>query len=177
MYKTGLVISATGILLLFACNSSKKATTNRPVFDSLQVKYAKYMAVEPHAITNLRLYRFVDEWVGTKYVWGGTTKSGIDCSALIRQLLADVYSVKIPRTSVQQFYTKNVKTFPSLKYLAEGDLVFFREAGQDTVSHVGLYLQNNWFINAEKTKGVKISKLDSPYWKQRLFAAGKVKLI
>lgn len=175
MYKTGLVILSTSLILLFACGSSKNAATTTPVYDSIQMKYAKYMNVKPAAITNLRLYRFVNEWEGTKYVWGGTGKTGIDCSAFIKELLASVYSVTMPRTSLQQFYTKDIVAYPTLEFLAEGDLVFFREPGQDTVSHVGLYLQNDWFINAEKTKGVKISNIKTTYWKQRLFAGGRVK--
>ena len=68
--------------------------------------------------------------VGTKDVWGGTTKDGIRLLSLMRQLLSDVYHVNVPRTSLQQFYTKNIKTYPNLNFLAEGDLLFFKEKGQ-----------------------------------------------
>jgi cell wall-associated NlpC family hydrolase len=126
MYKLGLVILSTATFLAVACGSSKNAATTTPSYDTLQVKYAKYMSVEPAAITNLRLYRFIDEWWGIKYVWGGTTKDGIDCSALMRQLLSDVYHVNVPRTSLQQFYTKTLRPTPILIF-SRKDLLFLKK--------------------------------------------------
>src|SRR5688500_3732316 len=72
--------------------------------DSLKIKYASVLKVKPDQIQNIRLYNFIDEWMYTPYQWGGTSRKGIDCSAFMQRLLKDVYSISIPRTSVQQFH-------------------------------------------------------------------------
>jgi NlpC/P60 family len=178
MYKI-ISIVYVSIFLLSACGPSKKADSSTSKYDTIQLKYAKYLDVKPDEIRNLRLYRFIDRWMNTPYIFGGKDEKGIDCSAFVEKLLAEVYDVKLPRTSLQQFYTKHITKFSSVKNLTEGDLVFFKisdEPGPE-VSHVGLYLQNDKFINATTTKGVIIANLNGSYWKKRLVAAGKVKLI
>lgn len=176
MYKTGLVILSISAALFVACGSSKNSTTSTPVYDSIQVKYAKILEIEPAQLTNLRLYRFINQWLGTPYKYGGTTKSGIDCSALVERLFSEVYKVDIPGTAIEQYKAKNIYKYDRANSPAEGDLIFFSEPGRDSVTHVGLYLRNDWFVNAEKTKGVRISKLSTSYWKQRIYAGGRVKL-
>jgi len=181
--------------LLFSCGSSKKTITREPdgvitvntiggtpssipatKYDSLQIKYARYLATDPARIQNLKLYRFIDQWLATPYKWGGTDEKGIDCSAFIQRLLAEVYGIIIPRTSIQQFFTNWVDKFGSVTYLSEGDLVFFQTMDDKLISHVGLYLYNDMFINASSSRGVSIASLKDPYWKRCFVAAGRVKL-
>lgn len=144
-------------------------------YGPIQHKYAAYLNVPPGEITNMRLYGFIDEWLSTPYLWGGTDKRGIDCSAFMQKLLDQVYTIRIPRTSIQQFFTDYIERFGSKKYLSEGDLVFFKTIGENVVSHVGLYLGNRKFINASSSKGVSIASLDDAYWKKRYVAAGRVR--
>jgi lipoprotein Spr len=54
--------------------------------------------------------------------------------------------------------------------LKEGDLVFFR-IGTSRISHVGVYLQNNFFVQSCSSKGVSIAKLTDAYW-TKYFAGG-----
>jgi len=180
------------IVLLASCSSSRKtpqstgqeiivstAPASAPVplrtYDSLQKKYAAFLKVQPEQISNIRLYQFIDQWLNTPYLWGGTTKRGIDCSSLIQQLLQNVYNITIPRTSVDQFFTQWIDKFGSTQYLSEGDLVFFRTNQEKIVSHVGLYLGNRMFVNSSSSKGVSIASLNDPYWKKRFVAAGRLK--
>jgi cell wall-associated NlpC family hydrolase len=161
-------------------SSSTKAETIVSVpnkNEPLQEKYALYLNVPPAQIQNIRLYQFIDYWMYTPYKWGGNDKKGIDCSAFMQRLLKEVYDIKMPRTSITQFFDKWVDLFDSKRYLAEGDLVFFRTMEDKVVSHVGLYLSNRMFINASSSKGVVIANLDDPYWKRRYVAAGRVKAI
>lgn len=142
----------------------------------LRHKYAGYLSVSEDSISNLTLYKFIDKWLHTPYLWGGTNEKGIDCSAFIQRLLADVYNIEIPRTSIQQFFTRSVEPFSGKHYLTEGDLVFFRTTKGKLISHVGLYLANHKFINAAVSNGVSIASLNDPYWKARYVAAGRVKV-
>lgn len=190
MHAMRIFFSVALLSLLFACGSLKKAGGHRSddimiissskdskkaKYDSIQIKYAAFLNVEPNVITNGRLYRFIDKWLYTPYKWGGVDKNGIDCSAFLQSLLAEVYTIHIPRTSVQQFFNQRVEKFRSTHYLSEGDLVFFRTMDNTIVSHVGLYLHNNMFINASSSKGVSIASLEDPYWKKRYIAAGRVR--
>lgn len=142
----------------------------------LKTKYAAALEINPDKISNIKLYRFIDNWLGTPYKWGGTDRRGIDCSAFVQQLLDTAYNVKLVRTSNEQFFLDAVNRFVSTKQLAEGDLVFFQTIGNNLVSHVGLYLHNGYFVNSSSSKGVSIARLDDPYWKSKYVASGRIKL-
>jgi cell wall-associated NlpC family hydrolase len=181
-----LLIGAAAIIFV-GCSASKKTEKSKitvtskvranvdPSYTALREKYAKMLNVTMDSITNVKLYAFVDEWLNTPYKWGGDDKNGIDCSAFIQKLLLEVYDISIPRTSVEQFFTKNIEKFRRSRYLVEGDLVFFHTVDERTISHVGLYLCNRQFVNAS-SKGVTIANLDDNYWRAKYVSAGRVKL-
>ena len=135
---------------------------------SIQYKYAMMMDVDIESLCNLSLFGFIDEWFGTRYRLGGTTKKGIDCSALTGALLLAVYGFSVPRTARQQY---NASDHIEKEDLKEGDLVFFNTHGG--VSHVGVYLENDYFLHAS-THGVTISNLDDKYYSKRFICGGRV---
>jgi cell wall-associated NlpC family hydrolase len=97
------------------------------------------------------------QFLGTPYVWGGTTPAGFDCSGLAQYLYARS-GVRIPRTSEEQF---QAGTPVAANQLRPGDLVFFRKNGD--VHHVGIYLGSGRFLQAPHTGDVvKISSLTDP---------------
>ena len=140
-------------------------------------KYAAYLKIDPDSLRNIVLYTFIDKWLKTPYKYGGTDENGIDCSGFIQRLLGDVYNIQVPRTSAQQFFTKNVEPFHDNSYFSEGDLVFFCTVPGNPISHVGLYLHNRYFVNASTSSGVSLANLDDPYWKKRFVAAGRVRIV
>ncbi|MDQ6903502.1 MAG: C40 family peptidase [Bacteroidota bacterium] len=136
---------------------------------TLQYKYAMMLDVDIESLQNLSLFGYIDNWFGTKYRLGGSTKSGIDCSALTSSLLLAVYGFAVPRTARQQYKsTQHIKK----SELKEGDLVFFNTHGG--VSHVGLYLDNDYFVHASSSQGVTISCLDDRYYAKRFICGGRV---
>ena len=80
------------------------------------------------------LAQVYNEWGGTRYRMGGSTKRGIDCSAFMQTAFLDAYGVELPRTTSEQRYLGRQIQKHELR---KGDLVFFRRN-----NHVGvLYWQ------------------------------------
>jgi cell wall-associated NlpC family hydrolase len=137
----------------------------------LQLKYAKMLQVVPQAISNITLYSFIDEWYGVRYRMGGNDKSGIDCSAFVQRLYEQVFGTNVVRTAFEQF--NNCGMVWNVDSIKEGDLVFFRTHG-GRISHVGIYLMNNYFVHASSSRGVAISSLNEDYWSRKYAGAGQI---
>lgn len=137
--------------------------------DWLQLKYAIILDATVESLTNISLLKLIDEWWGTGYCIGGTTKNCIDCSGFAKMLMEDIYYVNIPRTAQEQY---NGSSHINLEDLTEGDLVFFYTGGRD-ISHVGVYLFNNKFVHSATSGGVMVSDLNDTYWKGRLKGVGR----
>lgn len=134
-------------------------------------KYASMLGLIPEKMSNHILYEFIEEWYGVKYRYGGTNKSGIDCSAFAQKLYDQVFGTDLVRTARDQFHScLMVWDTDNLK---EGDLVFFKTRGR-RISHVGVYLANNFFVHASSSQGVMISNLADNYWSTKFAGAGKI---
>ncbi|MCW3121952.1 MAG: glycoside hydrolase [Flavipsychrobacter sp.] len=134
-------------------------------------KYAEILETKPKEINNLTLYSFIDKWYGTDYRLGGCDISGIDCSGFAQRLYADVYGIDLLRTSVEQF--KNCTRIKHTKDAEEGDLIFFKVRGR-RISHVGIYLMNDYFVHASTSNGVMISNLNEEYWAKSYAGIGRL---
>jgi len=140
------------------------------MLDWVKDKYSSMIDVMPNQISNVMLYRFIDEWYGVKYRMGGTTKKGVDCSAFVQQLYQYVFGYDLLRTACLQFSEAKKIDKDDLK---EGDLVFFR-VGTSRISHVGVYLRNNFFVHSASSKGVSIANLGNAYWSKYFAGGGRI---
>ena len=110
--------------------------------------------------------------LGVRYRYSGTSeKTGLDCSALVRNLFSK-FGITLPRSSREQ-YLQGEKV--DRENLQAGDLVFFSSGGK-TPTHVGVYLGNNQFLHAaRKARQVIVSDLTKIWYDTRYIGARRIK--
>jgi lipoprotein Spr len=150
-------------------NSYLNRTSSLEKASNLQLKYAILLNTEVEQLQDNSLLEHIDEWYGTRYRYGGTTKSGIDCSAFVQAIYLSAFAVTLPRTARDQYRSSRIVSATEMR---AGDLVFFNTTGG--ISHVGIYLQNNKFIHASTSYGVTISDMFDPYYLRRFIGIGRI---
>lgn len=118
-----------------------------------------------------KLFKSVEDWMGTKYILGGKSKDGIDCSGFVAQVYQEVFNIDLPRSVNDQRKIGKIVS----NNLQPGDLLFFKI--NNTVSHVGIYVFNNKFIHAASSGpsiGVTKSSLNENYYKIRYIFAKRI---
>lgn len=105
------------------------------------------------------LLKSFENWKGTKYVFGGDSIEGIDCSALTRRIYREVFNFELPRITKDQIKVGRQVSKHNLK---PGDILYFRPEGK--YNHTAVYLGNSLFINASSSEGVVLSSLEHSYW-------------
>lgn len=150
----------------------KKQTYKTAVKSSNDVQDSIFNTPNPmSSVVNVNLNSFIKQWEGVPYLYGGTTKLGIDCSAFVQRLYEKVYQTELVRTANQQFSSSlYIKDWTKLN---EGDLVFFK-IRSSSISHVGVYLGEGKFVHASRTKGVMVSNLQESYWHKYYVGGGKI---
>lgn len=153
---TSLFLCVFALSVLGSCSSKRRAAKSSPEFTIIQTA---------------KSYR------GTPYRYGGTTRAGIDCSALVYHSFASV-GVKLPRTSVDQ--SKLGKKIPERK-IRPGDVLFFATGKKKKeVTHTGIVTeaQKNKvrFIHASTSLGVTEDYLKSAYWTKAFLFARRLDL-
>jgi len=150
-------------------NSYLNRSSSLEKASDLQLKYAILLNTEVEELQDNSLLEYIDEWYGTRYRYGGTTKSGIDCSAFVQAIYLSAFAVSLPRTARDQYRNSHIVSATQMK---TGDLVFFNTTGG--ISHVGIYLQNNKFVHASTSYGVTISDMFDPYYLRRFIGVGRI---
>ncbi len=109
---------------------------------------------------------YAKQFLGCKYVYGGTTPKGFDCSGFT-QYVYKHFGINLNRTAAAQY--SNGRAVTSLQ---AGDLVMFGKSG---INHVGIYIGGNQFIHAANpSRGVTIDTLASGYYKNNYVGARRI---
>lgn len=129
----------------------------------------------PLVVQNPSLFLISEQWLGTRYRFGGMSYEGIDCSGFVLQILNEVYGVQqFPRNSAEMFRVTDPVNKDDLQ---EGDLVFFRTGRGRGISHVGIYIGEGKFVHSSTSSGVIISSLSESYYVSRFYKGGRLKPI
>lgn len=138
--------------------------------ESLAKDYlSQIMGVAVNATSNVKLFQFVYDWIGTPYRFGGSSRKGIDCSAFTKELYEKVFNLDLKRNSRDIFSMVDPVSKTDLR---QGDLVFFKIHSR-SISHVGIYLGNGRFAHAS-SRGVAISSIDDAYYSRYFYKGGRM---
>ena len=151
--KSGWVLSTLLTPAKAAAKAPAKKTVAKAPAIKTPVKKASNTATSSQLINNAKAL------IGTPYKFGGSTKSGFDCSGFV-QYVFNQSGKSISRSTLTQFAESTKVTTPQA-----GDLVFFAGTYRAGISHVGIYIGNNQFIHAGGSK-TEIVSMNNSYWKK-----------
>lgn len=152
---------------------TEKSSIDKENLESLSSSLERFM-VESDLLSNAdkdELMYKVIEYLNTPYRWGGTSKSGIDCSAFVQTVMYQSLGVLLPRTSIEQSSVGETIAREDLKF---GDLLFFDTMNKGRTSHVGIYLEDGYFVHSGSRTGVAVASLDSDFYSRVFLHAKRV---
>jgi len=109
--------------------------------------------------------------LGTRYIYGGSSRKGFDCSGLVQYAFLGFDGRQLPRTVNSMF---NLGRPVPMENLRAGDLVFFNTGGRHKPSHVGIYLNNRQFLHSSVGLGVEITSMDDAYYSKKYAGARRL---
>ena len=140
--------------------SSRHASSQRN--SSYHAAQTQKVQAQNQALASGNVVQAASAFRGTRYVMGGTSRSGFDCSGFVRFILGATNGIALPRTATEQYYHGQPVSAAEAQ---PGDLVFFKNTYKAGISHVGIYIGGGQFIHAANAhKGVRTDSLSASYY-------------
>lgn len=117
-----------------------------------------------------KILPYAASFLGTRYVYGGSSPRGFDCSGFVQYVFQSA-GFHLPHNAAAQ---ASYGTPVEKDSLQPGDLVFFSYYGSKGIDHVGIYAGNDRFIHASTKEGVKYSSLSETYYRQNYRGARRL---
>ena len=147
----------------------KKQPTQTPSTQNTKQKWENYSKTGIKNINGEAIVREAARYKSVRYVFGGTTPKGFDCSGYV-QYVFKKFNATLPRTADVQV---RQGVFVTQRQLKPGDLVFF-STYEPGASHVGIYAGNGKFWSATSSRGIWLCGLADDYWRARYYGARRV---
>lgn len=138
---------------VFSSVTSQVVETADKAADDQKTAEEEALKAAMKAKRDIKVNRLMDEvkkHLGVKYVWGGTTPAGFDCSGLVQYCYAKALKINLPRTTFTQ---QHAGVDAPLDKLMTGDLLFWTSANGQP-HHVAIYLSDGKYIHAPHTGDV-----------------------
>ncbi|MFA6234222.1 MAG: C40 family peptidase [Bacteroidota bacterium] len=121
----------------------------------------------------LQLMQVINDWLGTRYRYGGRSKAGVDCSGFTSQVMTAALGRNFTGTS--RFQSTQFTPIISLDSLQFGDIIFFTGTSRrsDRIGHVGIYLGNGVFAHSSTSVGVTFNHISDGYYTRRYRFGGR----
>ena len=149
-------------------SSNTSSSTNRGAVTPSSSQAAAPAPAPAAAANNGSLLGIAHSLKGVRYVYGGSTTAGFDCSGFTRHVFQQA-GRSIPRSAAAQY---SATSRVSRAQAQPGDLIFFSLAGRG-VNHVGIYLGGGNFIGSQTSTGVAVASINSGYWANKVVGFGR----
>jgi cell wall-associated NlpC family hydrolase len=144
-----VVCPLAGCVLLASSASAQSAQSDTSSASDARKPFTKW-SESVHSVRD-SLVTIARAQIGTKYVLGGTSPKGFDCSGLVKYVMAAL-RVELPRTAAQQARV-GAEISRDDSRLRPGDLLTFGKKGRSGVSHIGIYVGEGRYIHASSVAG------------------------
>lgn len=150
-------------------------TATAPPIAKIPVKYQDLFDNLPSSSVRSTILSEAKKYLGLRYIWGGTSTKGFDCSGFTSYVLAQ-NGVDIARSS--RFQAKQGNSV-DLKKVKTGDLIFFSRHGKrGRINHVAMVVDNKKdgvYIIHSTNRGVVVDNLTQcNYWRPKIHHARDV---
>lgn len=136
---------------------------------------APFDATSPfvNPMLRLELLQSIEDWLGTRYRYGGRSRGGVDCSGFVCQMVETALGRQIGNSSSTQ--SKEFAPIFSVDSLQFGDLMFFSGTRRSArrIGHVGIYLGNGVFAHSSTSVGVTFNHINDGYYTRRFRWGGR----
>ena len=128
-------------------------------------------SVEQASTAGEKIVAQAKKHLGVRYVYGGTSPSGFDCSGLVYYVYKQC-GYSITRTATAQSYDGRLVARANMQ---PGDIIIFYNGAKSAIGHAGIYIGGGQFIHASSGGGrVMISSLSESYYNTRFYSARRV---
>lgn len=159
---TSELIHPGQVLIIPTCSSSRPANA--------QVKTANLSSRGGSDSSARGILTLAASFLGTRYVYGGSGPQSFDCSGFVAYVYRSA-GFNLPHNAATQ---AAFGSFVERNSLKPADLVFFSYYGSQVINHVGIYVEEDRFIHASVSEGIKYSSLNEDYYQQNYRGAKRL---